>query len=58
MPGGEDAGPPPDVFDYGGAGPWFHEDDQHGWVFAEDGVRLIYRRLGIDSPDEFVFQHA
>lgn len=59
MPGFPGASIPGDAPSYGDASPWYdsREDEggQNGWVFAEDGVRIIYRRLGIPGPDAFVF---
>ena len=38
--------------------PWYDEADRSGWVFAEDGVRLVYQRLGLPNLDEIVFPNT
>jgi hypothetical protein len=58
MPGWPESSPPTDGPFFADDDPWYDEDGETGWVFAEDGVRLVYHRLGLPSLDEAVFSHS
>jgi hypothetical protein len=55
MPGGPGASPATDASAFGGGDPWHEVDGVSAWVFAEDGVRLVYHRLGLPDLDRTVF---
>jgi hypothetical protein len=55
MPGLPESSIPTDVGFFGNDDCWMSGEGEPLWIFAEDGVRLIYHRLGIDSLDEAAF---
>lgn len=57
MPGWPESSPPYDGPFFADDDPWYDEGGETGWVFAEDGVRLVYHRLGLPSIDEAVLAH-